>query len=306
VDIRYAYATTASTFDIRRARVLFSGDFGHKFDYRLQVDFANSPQLLDASLRFKAKTWLNVEAGALKTLLSIENPYSPKELELMDLSPVVMKLVGYDDLAGIKASGCDIGLAVSGKLLKIKERYLLEYAVGIFNGNGINVKDNNKSKDISGRLQLYPVKNLTLSVSCYIGEMAVPQTDSKYARRDRYAFGLRYDNRYWKIRAEYIHGLTGIALTNAMVPEARPYILTRSDGAYLLLGYAFQQKIMPVGRIDFFREDIHDGQFEINYTAGCSYWIHQHVRCQLNFTCHTTAQNPNGTFAVMTMITAAF
>ena len=48
----------------------------------------------------------------------------------------------------------DIGVAISGDILDEK----ITYALGVFNGNGINTSDDNDQKDIIGRVVVSPFK----------------------------------------------------------------------------------------------------------------------------------------------------
>jgi hypothetical protein len=59
----------------------------------------------------------------------------------------------------------DIGVQVRGRLLGDR----LDYALGVFNGSGINVSDTNNSKDFIGRIGFNPHRGLRLGVSGYRG-----------------------------------------------------------------------------------------------------------------------------------------
>lgn len=55
INMRYQYSSAddSHSFDIRRARVDFKGDLSSQLDYRLQIEFANSPKILDAYIRYR-------------------------------------------------------------------------------------------------------------------------------------------------------------------------------------------------------------------------------------------------------------
>ncbi len=55
VNVRYQYngATDAHGFDVRRARLDFRGDLAPRATYRLQVDLAGTPKILDAYLQWR-------------------------------------------------------------------------------------------------------------------------------------------------------------------------------------------------------------------------------------------------------------
>ncbi|HKB83849.1 MAG TPA: porin, partial [Burkholderiales bacterium] len=73
----------------------------------------------------------------------------------------------------------DIGAQTRGRLAGGK----FEYAVGVFNGAGINVSDTNNSKDVVGRLGFNPLRGLRFGVSGYEGTQVDIQ--SKSGNRDR-------------------------------------------------------------------------------------------------------------------------
>ncbi|MHB8481863.1 MAG: hypothetical protein ACYDBV_03880 [Nitrospiria bacterium] len=60
----------------------------------------------------------------------------------------------------------DIGFQIRGTLLHLPD---LDYAVGLFNGSGINVNDTNNSKDWVGRVGFVPVPGLRFGLSGYNG-----------------------------------------------------------------------------------------------------------------------------------------
>lgn len=291
IDFRYRYDSEKSTFDIRRARLDLQGTISKMFDYRLQVEFASSPRLLDAYARAKIKPYFNIQAGSFKLPFTLENPYSPKNLELMDNAMAITKLCSYEDLSGINSNGRDIGLMFYGGFLGKRGFNTIEYYLGIFNGAGINIRDNNKSKDIVGRIEIRPIRHLTLSASGYIGEMVLDQ-DHRYERRDRYAAGLRFDNSKIVFRTEYIAGLTaGI----------------KSAGIYAVAGYTFWRKFTPALRFDVFQDDLKEKEtLQLNYTIGLSYWIHRNFRCQLNYTYESFVDGSRNGSLIGAMITAAF
>lgn len=273
INVRYRLDEDKSTFDIRRARLDVKGDIGKMFDYRVHVEFASSPKLLDAQVRAKIKPYFNIQVGQFKMPFSLENPYSPVSLECIDNALAITKLVGYEDVCGINANGRDVGLAFYGGVFKRENYYIMNYSVGIFNGAGINTKDNNKSKDVIGRIDVNPIKPITLSVSGYVGN-AYLNDSTRYATRNRLAFGIRYDDKKWLFRSEYLYGKTHE---------------TESTGAYAVLAYTFFGKLQPLIRFDYFQENMDNvATAEIDYMAGINYWfIAQKVGLQLNFTYKT-------------------
>jgi hypothetical protein len=292
INVRYQYDTKVSAFDIRRARLDVKGDATKWFDYRLQVDFASAPKVLDAYVRAKIKPYFNVQIGQFKIPFSLENPYSPLTLESIDNAQVITALSGYDDVSGIKANGRDIGIMFYGGLFQRETFAIVEYSIGVFNGAGINGKDNNTAKDIAARIDVHPIKPLTLSASGYVGEANLNDS-MKYETRNRVGFGIRYDDTKWLFRSEYIYGITS---------------KTESMGAYAVLAYMFIGRLQPVLRVDYFQRNLNTiASRRIDYMTGINYWIIKRNVClQLNYTYQTYKNSRNNASLIMAMATFGF
>ncbi|MDR1181955.1 MAG: OprO/OprP family phosphate-selective porin [Bacteroidales bacterium] len=292
LNVRYQYTEDGNSLDIRRARLDFKGDATRWFSYRLQVDFASAPKILDAYIQAKINPYFNIQIGEFKVPFSLENPYSPIGLECIDNSQVITRLVGYEDISGIRANGRDIGLMFYGGAFQREGYNILEYNIGVFNGAGINVRDNNKSKDVIARIDVRPIKTVTLSASGYIGE-AYMNDSLKYETRNRAGFGVRYDDNKWLFRSECIYGLTS---------------KTESMGGYAVLAYTFIKKLQPLFRFDYFHRDINlIASRQINYTLGLNYWIiKRNVGLQVNYTYQTFHDHNNNSGLLSAMATFGF
>ena len=127
-------------FRLRRARVELKGEILKNINYAVQVDATKSSILLDArvGISFCPKTELNF--GQFKVPFSLENLTSTSLLDTINRSQTVEKLCPGRDIG---AGGRDIGITFNGKYS------WAEFAVGIFNGSGINKTDDNDQKDIA-------------------------------------------------------------------------------------------------------------------------------------------------------------
>ena len=126
-------AGTPDGLDIRRARLDIRGDVKTAWEYRLQVDFAGTPKLLDGYAVFKPFDFLKVQVGQFKIPLSPDNIMASGKMEFIDRSQVTEALVsrGKDVLGN--NNGRDIGAMVFGSLLKIKDKNYVDYYIGGFN-----------------------------------------------------------------------------------------------------------------------------------------------------------------------------
>ncbi len=266
INMRYENDGDASSLDVRRARLDFRGTACEKLDYRIQVEFANSPKILDAYASYKFMPEIAVQAGEFKIPFTLENQYSPTDLETVDNSMAVTYLCNYSDLSGVSANGRDVGICLKGNLFKHGDFDLADYSFGLFNGNGINVKDNNKAKDFSGTLALHPLRNLSVMGSYYRGKYETEKGDLK---RQRGGVGVKWDDGTTLLRSEYICGDTGG---------------TKSEGAYAVAARYVHPKVQAVLKYDYFARDksVDDTQ-ESDYLVGVNYFPFKCLRLQANY-----------------------
>ncbi len=154
VQVGYEWTEdTASTFFLKRARFKVDGDLWRdKLDYCLQIEFA-SPKVVDAYVRFKPMAQVNAQLGQFKIPFSIENTeYAPLRAEFIEYPLALRKLVRMDDVCGISSTGRDIGAQIYGSFFEQEGYHILNYSVAVMNGSGINKLDDNKSKDLIGRV----------------------------------------------------------------------------------------------------------------------------------------------------------
>ncbi|MCR4857451.1 MAG: OprO/OprP family phosphate-selective porin [Bacteroidales bacterium] len=309
----------SSIMQIRRARLDLKGSITPKIEFRLQADFANSPKLVDAFVKLKFCRYANLQVGQFKIPFTLENPYAPLDLEFADNAQVISALSGYKDVTGISsyANGREIGAMLYGTLLQFErdgEKYpLLGYSVGVFGGNGINVKTDNMAKDIAGRIEFHPfLKHLVLSGSAYWGRYAI--SDDLDGLRLRCAGGAEYRDDNLTVRGEYVWGKTGLGHVGAdNVLSVRNM---DTQGFYVIAGYWFrfgwgsksnvQQKLRPVLRYDFYQRDVVDNVASIYYSAGIDWWPEKHVQLRLQYTLRQHQHNPCLAHSFLTMLSVKF
>jgi phosphate-selective porin OprO and OprP len=230
-------------FDIRRARLDVNGNFTPYLSYRLMVDFADKPKLMDAYADIKFNDYLNITLGQFRIPFSMENLTPVRRFELIDFSQAVDNLVMRGkDVVG-NQNGRDIGIQLGGALWKKGANNLLEYRFGVFNGSGINIADTaNEAKDIVSRLVANPVKGLSFGVSYSNGWEKAIKPSSNYAGRSqprkRFGFEASYTTARLALKGEYIYGRDGD---------------TDKAGWYAWAGYyIIPQKLQVIGKYDTF------------------------------------------------------
>ena len=271
---------TDNTFRMRRVRMSIDGKLTESLSYKIQGDFSRSPMLVDAYLKYKMCDAFSIQVGQFKLPFTMETAINPVNLEIFDYGEVVSKLVGYSDVCGVGALGRDMGVMATGKLFKKDDFSILEYAVGVFNGNGVNNVDNNNRKDVAGRLEFHPwLKEVTLTGSFYIGKY---NKDENFGDRNRYSGGAQFKNDRLVVRSEFVAGETGVNDTIGNF---------KSNGLYAVAGYNFflgkekKQTLMPVLRFDRMVADTDIEKGGKNYfTAGINYWPVKSLNFKLDYT----------------------
>lgn len=256
-----------ASFYIRRARVSLSGDiWTNKIDYRLQVDMAGTPKICDLYVRFKPMAGLNAQIGQFKLPFSLENElYGPTKFEFIEYSYLTTYLVRNNKLFdGISATGRDLGLQLYGSFLERDGYSILNYNIGVFNGAGINNKDNNKSKDFIARLIVKPIKGLSISGSYMFAETNFD--GETYMSSPRWSVGAIYDVRHWIARAEFAQAEFGD---------------NRTDAFYALAGYHFDKPWTIAARYEFINDDYRTMDEE-RITLGAVYKPFKYLRLQFN------------------------
>lgn len=301
-----------NTLRMRRVRLSVDGNLSKTVSYKIQGDFTRSPMLVDAFIKYKPCREFAIQVGQFKTPFTIESPINPVNLEIFDYGEAVQQLGGYKDVCGVGALGRDLGVMATGSLFPVEgeEGYkysIVDYSIGVFNGNGANQLDNNNRKDLVGRLDVHPgLKALTLSGSYYYGMYRNTTVEDEIAAngvargktvfpngvRNRWAAGIQYNDDKLVLRGEYISGQTDCKI-GGLDEQGDALILDQilnSKGYYAVAGYNFaigkdkSQRLMPVLRYEHF-DQVNSALLENTnwYTVGINYWPLKSVNCKLDY-----------------------
>jgi hypothetical protein len=119
-----------SGFSLGRAEMILEGHVGGPFfQYRLQVDAAESPSLKDAYVAWHPLRMLSIWAGQFKVPFGLQRQYWKAELEFVDISA---------PMAAFSLER-DLGIMLVGRLIPGR----LTVQAGVLNGSGANVPNNN-------------------------------------------------------------------------------------------------------------------------------------------------------------------
>jgi hypothetical protein len=276
-------------FDVRRARLSASGDVNSSIDYKVQAEYETTVKVLDAYFRWKIVPQFNVQVGQFKAPFTQESYNSPTQEVVIDNHTVVSKLNGYKDLSGIQSNGRDAGIQFYGLLFPSQGFSLVEYKVGIFNGDGINTTAQKDDKAGAGLLYLHPVKPLTVSAGYYAGSYtgyrSWVKTDSAEAVhvRNRATVGAKYDDGRLLVRSEYVYGNTAGL---------------RSEGVYAVLAYAVTPQWQPLLSYDYFRKNKDANADDQIYQIGLNYLPIRNLRLQLAYSFKKSTGKDDVNYAV--------
>lgn len=233
----------SNTFNLRLGRVSLDGRILDDWFWKAQLQFNGntstlgaSPRVLDLFVEWQKYDFFRVKAGQFKNPFTFDNPIHPIDQGFMGVAQSVQKLAGFSDRAGAHPSnGRDIGVQIQGDFLKNNAgRNLIHYQVGVFDGQGINVKDVDQQKNIIGGVWVMPMDGLRLGWFGWTGSYVrkgtwtdaagLPQSGIRSLQQRRYAFSAEYKADDWTVRSEYVHS-TGYAF-------AKPIANTNDEAAH--------------------------------------------------------------------------
>ena len=300
----------SNSFNLRMARISLDGRIVNDFYWKVQVQIngntstlGNSPRVVDVFAEWQKYDFFKVKMGQFKNPFTFENPMNPIDQGFMSYAQNVSKLAGFNDRAGAHSSnGRDIGLQFQGDFLKNDNgRNLLHYQVGVFNGQGINVKDVDQQKNVIGGIWVMPVKGMRLGVFGWTGSYArkgewtevneqsgleEEKSGIRKLQQRRYALSAEYVVNDWTIRSEYIHS-NGYAfaksLSNTNDDNSTDCSLSsagdRADGYYaLVIAPIIKKKLHVKGRYDMYRNTGDWDSAKTQYELGMDYEFHKNFQ----------------------------
>lgn len=277
-------------FGLRLIRLYVDGTVMKDFKYRVQMEVNGTPHVKDATLEWVRYKFFQIKVGQFKRCFTFENPYNPWDVGTGDYAQAVKKLSGFGDRCGeASMGGRDLGLQFAGDFLKSKKdnHALLHYQAAMYNGQGINRKDEDKMKDFIGTLQYNPIKNLAIGVFGWWGtwDNGTVQVD-----RHRVAAGAKYEDPKtgWSARAEYIHswGLKDkdcVKDGESYAWEKRPHGGDKADGWYATVGIPVWKWIKVYAKYDIYRDYRTWDTMQSTYSASVNLQPHKNLLLQVQY-----------------------
>lgn len=324
--------TSTSSFYIRRARFSITGDLykgkAGTLNYRLYFDLAriknpNPNPILDMWIRYQPVKEFGVQFGQFKNPITFEASISPAQYDFINFSYVVSNLakMGSNDVAGLNVTARDAGFMFLGGFIHREGYSIINYHIGVVNGNGINAKDNNKSKDIFGRLTIKPSKDFALTAYYQWGEANLShftveqyaeyrwEGNPEYVTMHRWGGGFNYDGKKAFARGEYLGGLTGSLASEGLYVEAGKRFHMPNNAGMLWAG----------GMVDYFCRNCFDyihrntanALIDMRYSVCVGYTPFKYLRVQLAYSLeqrinYTFGNNRQFGNSVRLMVTGAF
>ncbi len=290
-------STGEDRFYLRRARLNASGTFTEDFDFRVEFDLAGTlgsttglrAQMTDGYITWKHYDFANIRAGQFKTPFGFEQLWADPRLPTIERSLVNDRLTLNRQL----------GAQLSGDLL---DKHL-SYAVGAFNGNGVNNSANDNDKFLwAERLVITPWRGNMLggTASWAIGGNAFQSEDTALSlpdlnldstpttadkdnlftgKRRGYGVDTQLETGPFFLWAEY--------LRNHLEPtDAKPFANFDTDGWYVEAGvFLVPKKLQAVARYETFDPSRRVSGDDVSTdTVGLNYYIKgNYLKLQLNY-----------------------
>ncbi|WP_165042105.1 porin [Dysgonomonas sp. ZJ709] len=271
----YKYNDIAKVKHTAEPRVIFlslSGELGSNIRYYILGEVVD-PMLFEFYGEWTPVKAFGLKAGQMKTPLSMENQISLTGLETVSYTRSVSNLTGMagDVLVGRLTNnnaGRDIGIRVAGST----KNDLLCYALGLYQGTGINTAENNNSKDLAGSLIFQPIKGFRIGGSAYWGEAHYTKpgdTEIGDHVRNRWVLSSEYKSDRFYARTEWITGNDGG---------------TDKEGLYgTALWYFIPKKFNTVAKVDYYNRNKDVNSEVMDYTLAVNYYFYKQCRLQLNY-----------------------
>lgn len=286
----YSYNRTKGAdkngFEVQRIILMSDAQITSRLSFFMMFDVVKS-EMHEYYAQYEFAPYAKLRVGQYKQPFTLESTLSPTYLSTISFDPSMLYLAGIatDPLMGNYVAR-DAGVMFTGDFLNNGERDLFNYSIGVFNGPGMNRKENNNQKDVSGMLQYKPTKNLLVEGS-FLAGTGHAQAPSPYGL---FPAGYNYSRHRWNIgveaklspiylRSEYVQGYDGGI---------------HSRGSYVNVLCSISKKIDLIFNWDNLDKNVHMSRAEqealynntgfvtrVNtYSAGLQWWFHNRCRWQ--------------------------
>ena len=289
-DMTKTGAETKNSFSMTRIILMANAELTRKLSFFLMIDVASTQaakHLHEYFAQYAFMPELKVRIGQFKTPYTLENIISPTLLGTVNLNEGTRYMAGIagDTLYG-NYVGRDLGAMITGDAIKARDgHYYLNYSLGVFNGAGMNLRDNNKHKDVAAMLNILPIKDITLSGSFIIGK-GNAQVDDMFGTiaqgtdytRNRWSVGAEVNYKPLKLRTEYMQGRNGDINNRAFYAELWCRLFRNFD---VVLDFDYLDKNTSLSKEA--RDAFPAWTRTHNYLVGLQYWVYKACRISTQY-----------------------
>lgn len=280
---------TKNAFDMTRIILMANAELTKQLSFFLMFD-ANSGQLHEYYGQYAFSPQLKVRIGQFKQPYTLENIYPPTILDNISFNKSVLYMTGIATDPGVGPhTARDAGIMITGDLLPKDGRPQFNYQLGVFNGTGRNVKENNNQKSVMGMLNYMPVKELLVSGSFAAGTSKAENGREDFEGNPIYAAGENYHRLRLALgaeaktkpvyfRTEYMYGKDAKTPMHGFYADAEVHIVPK--------------KFDIVADFDYLNRNANtSGNESVNtYMAGVQYWVYKQCRILSQFV-HTSPKH---------------
>lgn len=242
-------------FGIGATRLSIDGSIDQNYTYKLQLDFRNSPSVMDALAGYRFSDEFGLRAGMQKPFLSAD----------LDPNPGATEFISRARLVGAMLNTREIGVTGMGNA------GAANYRLGIYNGNGRSFANDNKFF-YTARIGFRPEINTgTVDVGVNLGynrtELENVGGSGVISDGDRAIYGafVKYDSDEWFGTAEFLQSRFDRAI------DGQEETIT---GFYITAGNHVTERSDLLVRWDHLDYDIIDNSSELIVLG----WNHQATR----------------------------
>lgn len=270
-------------FNCRLIRLYVDGSIFTDFKYRIQLQMNGGPHVKDFYIEWARWKEFSVKFGQFKRAFTFENPMNPWDVGVGDFSLMVQKFAGMGDRLGeANMGGRDQGIQIQGDLFPIGEKQyrLLHYQLGVYNGQGINLVDANRAKDIIGTIQFQPIPGLYIGAFGWTGYWR--DANGVDLKRERISAGVKWDYNNWTVRGEYATAIGG------EVQESGA-----ADAFYVTVGVPVLPWLKIYAKWDEFRAAGTADSSHDMVSACLNFRLHKNLNFQVEYRYHNNKLLPN-------------
>ena len=261
---------SSDKMEVQRFILMADAQINDKISFWLMYDIANS-KLHEYYAQYAFSPAFKIRVGQYKQPFTLESLLPPTLISNigMDESVSFMAGIGGDDPCyGFGRVGRDVGIMLTGDAIVKDGAPLLNYSLGVFNGAGMNQKENNNQKDVIGMINVMPFRKTKFSASFILGtaRAQAPSSFGKFLagenyKRNRFSVGAEHKNPVVNLRSEAMWGNDGGV---------------KSFGYYANAEFHLFKGLDLIANFDYLdRNTSLDDAYTRNYIGGLQYWVYR-------------------------------